>query len=54
MMVMTTTTTTQHMGNVKTKIVPVIIGTTGNVLKSFRKYLSNIRETTLTNYRQQS
>jgi hypothetical protein len=50
----TTTTTTQHIGNVKTKIFPVIIGTTGNVSKAFRKYLSNIRETTPINYRKQS
>jgi hypothetical protein len=51
MMMTTTTTTTQHMGTAKTKIVPVIIRTTGNVSKSFRKYLSNIRETTPINYR---
>jgi hypothetical protein len=29
--------------NVKTKVIPVIIGATGNISKSFRKYLNNIR-----------
>ena len=28
--------------NVKTKVIPVIIGTTGTISKSFRKYVSNI------------
>ena len=32
----------QRMWNVKTKAIPVIIGATGNISKSFRKYLSNI------------
>jgi hypothetical protein len=32
----------QRMWNVKTKVAPVIIGATGTVSKSFRKYLSNI------------
>jgi hypothetical protein len=32
----------QRMWNVKTKVIPVIIGTTGTILKSFRKYVSNI------------
>jgi hypothetical protein len=32
----------QHMGNVKTKVTPVIIGATGTISKSFRKYLSSI------------
>jgi len=32
----------QHMGNVKTKVIPVIIGATGTISKSFRKYVSNI------------
>jgi hypothetical protein len=32
----------QHMWNVKTKVIPVIIGATGSVSKSFRNYLSNI------------
>jgi hypothetical protein len=30
------------MWNVKTKAIPVIIGATGTVSKSFRKYVSNI------------
>ena len=30
------------MWNVKTKVVPVIIGATGTISKSFRKYESNI------------
>jgi len=32
----------QRMWNVKTKAIPVIIGATGTVSKSFRKYVSNI------------
>jgi hypothetical protein len=32
----------QRMWNVKTNVVPVIIGATGTISKSFRKYLSNI------------
>jgi hypothetical protein len=32
----------QHMWNVKTRMIPVIIGATGTILKSFRKYVSNI------------
>ena len=32
----------QHMWNVKTKVMPVIIGATGTLSKSFRKYVSNI------------
>jgi len=32
----------QHMWNVKTKVMPVIIRTTGTISKSFRKYVSNI------------
>jgi hypothetical protein len=28
--------------NVKTKMIPVITGTTGTISESFRKYLSNI------------
>jgi len=32
----------QLMWNVKTKLIPVIIGATGTVSKSFRKYVSNI------------
>jgi len=30
------------MWNVRTKVIPVIIGTTGTTSKSFRKYVSNI------------
>ena len=32
----------QRMWKVKTKVVPVIIGATGTISKSFRKYVSNI------------
>ena len=32
----------QRMWNVKTKVIPVIIGATGTISKSFRKYMSNI------------
>jgi dihydrodipicolinate reductase len=32
----------QHMWNIKTKVIPVIIGTTGIISESLRKYLSNI------------
>ena len=32
----------QRMCNVKTKVIPVIIGATGIISKSFRKYVSNI------------
>ena len=32
----------QRMWNVKTKVIPVIIGATGTVSKSFRKYVSYI------------
>jgi len=32
----------QRMWNVKTKVIPVIIGATGTISNSFRKYLSNI------------
>ena len=34
----------QRMWNVKTKVIPVIIGATGTISKSFRKYVSNIPE----------
>jgi len=30
------------MWNVKTKVIPVIMGATGTISKSFRKYVSNI------------
>ena len=32
----------QRMWNVKTKVLPVIIGATGAISKSFRKYVSKI------------
>ena len=32
----------QHMWNVKTNVIPVIIGATGTISESFRKYVSNI------------
>jgi len=32
----------QCMWNVKAKVIPVIIGVTGTISKSFRKYVSNI------------
>ena len=32
----------QHMWNVKTKVIPVIIEATGTISKSFRKNVSNI------------
>jgi hypothetical protein len=32
----------QRMWNVKTKVIPVIIGATGTISKSFRKYVSDI------------
>jgi len=32
----------QRMLNVKTKVIPVIIGSTGTISKSFRKHVSNI------------
>jgi hypothetical protein len=31
----------QHTWNVKKKVIPVIIGATGTISKSFRKYVSN-------------
>jgi hypothetical protein len=36
------TTEIQRMWNVKTNVIPVIIGATGIISKSFRKYLSNV------------
>jgi len=36
------TTEIQLMWTVKTKVMPVIIGATGTISKTFRKYLSNI------------
>jgi len=40
------TTEIQRMWNVNTKAIPVIIGATGTISKSFRKYVSNIPEKT--------
>ena len=34
----------QRTWNVKTKMIPVIIGATGTILKIIRKYVSNIPE----------
>ena len=34
----------QRMWNVKTKVIPVIIGASGIISKSLRKYVSNIPE----------
>jgi len=36
------TTEIQRMWNVRTKVIPVIVGATGTISKSFRKYMSNI------------
>ena len=36
------TTEIQRMWNVKTEVIPVIMGATGTVSKLFRKYVSNI------------
>jgi len=32
----------QRMWKVKTRVIPVVIGATGTISKSFRKYISNI------------
>ena len=32
----------ERMWNVKTKVIPVIIGATGTISKTYRKYVSNI------------
>jgi len=32
----------QRIWNIKAKVIPVIIGATGTISKSFRKYVSNI------------
>jgi hypothetical protein len=34
----------QRMWNVRTKVIPAILGATGTISKSFRKYVSNITE----------
>ena len=36
------TTEIQRMWNVKTKVISIIIGVTGTISKSFRKYVNNI------------
>jgi len=36
------TTEIQRMWNVKTKVIPVIIGATGSISELFRKYVGNI------------
>jgi hypothetical protein len=36
------TVETQRMWNVKTRVIPVIIGATGTISKSFRKYVRTI------------
>ena len=44
----------QRMWNVKTKVIPVIIGATGTISKSFRKYMSIYQEVMKSrNYRKQ-
>jgi hypothetical protein len=35
------TTEIQHKSNVKTNVIPIIIGVTETISKSFRKYMSN-------------
>ena len=42
MMIMLIIVKIQRMWNVKTKVIPIIIGATGTTSKSFRKYVSNI------------
>jgi len=34
----------QRMWNIKTKVIPVVIGAIGTISKSFRKYACNIPE----------
>ena len=36
------TTEIERMWNVKTEVIPVIVGATGTISKTFRKYVSNI------------
>ena len=46
---------TQPLWNVKTKMIPVVIGATGTIAKSFRKCVSNIPGNMKSrNYRKQS
>ena len=42
MMIMLIIVKIQRMWNVKTKVIPIIIGATGTTSKSFRKYVNNI------------
>jgi hypothetical protein len=41
------------MWNVKTRVIPVIIGATGTISKSFRKYVTHQETMKLGNYRKQ-
>ena len=43
----------QRMWNVKTRVIPVIIGSTGTISKSFRKYVIYQETMMLKNYRKQ-
>jgi hypothetical protein len=44
----------QRMWNVKTRVIPVIVGATGTISKAFRKYVRKYHETMkLGNYRKQ-
>jgi hypothetical protein len=45
----------QRIWNVKTRVIPVIIGATGTISKSLRKYVSKTQQETmkLGNYRKQ-
>ena len=46
------TTEIQRMWKVNTRVIPVIIGATGTISKSFRNYLTTFRESReLRNYR---
>jgi GTPase len=48
-------TESQRMWNLKTKVVPVVIGATGTISRSLRQYLSNIPgKHEISNYRKQS
>jgi hypothetical protein len=41
----------QRMWNVKTRVIPIIIGATGTISKSFRKYVPYQETMKLRNYR---
>ena len=47
------TTEIERMWNVKTKVIPVIIGATGTVSESFRKYVTYRENMESRNYRKQ-